>query len=183
MLQLAIEVAAKAHKNQVRKGTDIPYIIHPYTVGMMLMKEGCSEELVVAGILHDTVEDTEISLEFIRSTFGEKVANIVEGCSEPDKSLPWEERKAHTIEYMKTAPLDVRIVTCADKLHNIKTTICEYEKVGEKIWKRFKRGEIKQAWYYRGLVEVLCNRPDNPPHITLFRQFEEEVKKIFKYDI
>ncbi|EOD01815.1 HD domain-containing protein [Caldisalinibacter kiritimatiensis] len=181
MINLAIEVAAKAHKGQTRKGTDIPYITHPYTVGMMLLQEGCSEELVIAGILHDTVEDTYITLDYIREMFGKKVADIVEGCSEPDKSLPWEDRKEHTIEYLKTAPLDIRIVTLADKLHNIRSTIKEYEKVGEEVWNRFRRGKEKQSWYYYGLIDVLCNREDIPNHINLFNEFEKEVKKLFEF--
>jgi (p)ppGpp synthase/HD superfamily hydrolase len=180
MIDLAIEIAAKAHKNQTRKGTDIPYIIHPYTVGMMLLKEGCSEDLVIAGILHDTVEDTYITLDYIREVFGDRVAEIVKGCSEPDKTLPWEERKKHTLEYLKTAPLDVCIVTAADKLHNIKSTVKEYEKVGDRVWERFKRGKEKQSWYYWGLVDVLCNRPDIPSNISFFHELKAEVKKMFE---
>src|SRR5438309_5224597 len=121
MLDRAIEVAAKAHRNQVRKGTDIPYIAHPYAVGMMLAQAGCPDEVIAAGILHDTVEDTPLTLEEIRQEFGDKVASIVEGCSEPDKSASWEVRKAHTLEYMRTAPWEVRVVACADKLYNLRT--------------------------------------------------------------
>src|SRR5947209_15832446 len=109
MLDLAIETAARAHAGQVRKGTDVPYIAHPYAVGMMLARVGASEEVVAAGILHDTVEDTYLTLDWIRDNFGEKVAMIVEGCSEPDHgSQPWEARKEHTLEYLKTAPWEVR---------------------------------------------------------------------------
>src|SRR5438045_7386901 len=98
MIDLAIEVAARAHYGQVRKGTDIPYISHPYAVGMMLARAGCPEEVIAAGILHDTVEDTYITLEYLRETFGEQVTLIVEGCSEPDHgSAPWEVRKAHSL--------------------------------------------------------------------------------------
>src|ERR1043165_5018773 len=107
MLDLVIEVAAKAHSGQFRKGTDIPYIAHPYAVGMILARAGCAEEMIAAGILHDTVEDTDLTLEYIKETFGERVAAIVEGCSEPDKSATWEERKRHTIEYLRTAPWEV----------------------------------------------------------------------------
>src|SRR5205814_6539887 len=122
MINVAIEVAARAHYGQVRKGTDIPYISHPYAVGMMLARTGCPEEIITAGILHDTVEDTNITLEYLREKFGEKVASIVEGCSEPHHgSAPWEARKAHTLEYLRNAPWEVKVVTCADKLHNIGT--------------------------------------------------------------
>lgn len=179
MIERAIEVAAKAHKNQTRKCTDIPYITHPYTVGMMLLREGLSEEVVAAGILHDTVEDTSITLEFIQREFGEKVAKIVKGCSEPDKTLPWEDRKKHTIEYLKTASFEEQVVSCADKLHNITTVYEAYKEIGEEVWKRFKRGRDKQEWYYRSLVEVLCTKENLSSGIKLFSQFKNMVDKVF----
>jgi (p)ppGpp synthase/HD superfamily hydrolase len=179
MLDLAIEVAAKAHSNQVRKGTDIPYISHPYAVGLMLAQAGCSEEIIIAGILHDTVEDTDLTLEYIRDTFGDEVAAIVEGCSEPDKSAPWEVRKRHTLEYLRTAPWAVRVVACADKLHNIRTIAAEHKSLGESLWSRFKRGRKEQEWYYRGLVESLCSQPESAPEIPFCVEFRDEVDRLF----
>jgi len=179
MIQLAIEVAAKAHRNQTRKGTDIPYISHPYAVGIMLLREGSSEDIVSAGILHDTIEDTWVTLEYINRNFGEKVAEIVAGCSEPDKSLPWEDRKIHTLKFLKTSSPEIRIVACADKLHNIRSTYEEYKKVGEAVWTRFNRGRDKQLWYYTGLVDVLCNNPSNPQNIKLFDELKREVNTLF----
>ncbi len=70
MIDLALEIAAKAHRNQLRKDTDIPYITHPAGVGMILLEAGCPHELVAAGILHDTIEDTQITIDFIREIFG-----------------------------------------------------------------------------------------------------------------
>ncbi|MED3562733.1 HD domain-containing protein, partial [Bacillus xiapuensis] len=99
VVENALQMAGKAHEGQYRKLTDIPYIIHPVAVGMLLMKEGFAEDIVAAGILHDTVEDTDLTLEDIKQEFGEKIAEIVAGCSEPDKSLSWEKRKEHTIEF------------------------------------------------------------------------------------
>src|SRR3954447_19078300 len=104
LIDKAIETAALAHRDQVRKGTNIPYISHPFAVGMMLAQADCADEVVAAAILHDTIEDTDITLDDLRRDFGEQVASIVAGCSEPHKSHPWEERKRHTIEFMRTAP-------------------------------------------------------------------------------
>lgn len=179
MIDLAIEVALKAHENQFRKGTDIPYIIHPLAVGIILAKIGCSDDVIVAGILHDTVEDTAITLDDLRDTFGNKVATIVEGASEPNKALPWKDRKKHTIEFLKTASLEVRLVTCADKLHNIRSIDSEHEKIGDKIWDRFNRGKEDQEWYYRSLCNVLCDISDNCGHGHLFRQLKHEVEDFF----
>ncbi len=175
----AIDVAEEAHSGQFRKGSDIPYISHPRAVARILSDAGCSEEMVVAGILHDTVEDTSLTLDYIREKFGSGVAQIVQGCSEPDKSLPWEQRKQHTVEFLKTASLEVRAVTCADKLHNLLTIIADYEIVGDNVWDRFSRGKGAQEWYYRELVASLCDQPDCQRAGTIFQQFRDSVETLF----
>ena len=179
MIDLAIEVAMKAHHKQLRKGTSIPYVTHPLAVGIMLAKIGCSDEVIVAGILHDTVEDTDITLDYIRDTFGNQVVKIVEGASEPEKTLPWKDRKKHTIEFLKTAPLEVRLVACADKLHNINSIATDHKNIGDKIWDRFNRGKEDQKWYYRGIVNALCNGSYNSDHWNLFQQLRNNVEEVF----
>ena len=129
----AIVFATQAHAHKLRKGTDIPYITHPFAVAMILARGGFGEDTIIAGLLHDTVEDAGVSLEELRQRFGDAVANIVAGCSEPDKSLPWEERKRHTLEALRTAPLAVRAVTCADKLHNLRSLRADHAALGEEV--------------------------------------------------
>lgn len=155
LINLAMEVAALAHKDQKRKGTDLPYIIHPLAVGVILAKAGYDDEIIAAGILHDTVEDTGVALRDILNQFGPRVAELVEGASEPDKSLPWIRRKEHMIHFLKTAPLDVRAVVCADKLHNIQSIRRDLIFLGEGQWKRFRRGREEQGWYYRNVAKSL----------------------------
>ena len=182
LIDTAIEVAAKAHHGQLRKATDVPYVSHPYAVGMMLARAGMPEEVIAAGILHDTVEDTYITLDDIREVFGERVATIVEGCSEPDKAAHWEERKKHTLAYLPTAPWEVRAVACADKLHNLRTIAEAHRQVGEQVWERFKRGRSDQEWYYRGLVTSLCDTPSADGKETPFcAEFKEEVGRLFGF--
>ena len=173
----ALEFSARAHLTQKRKGTDIPYITHPYAVGMILTNAGCPEELVIAGILHDTVEDTEVNLGQIETEFGSTVAAIVSGCSEPDKQKSWQERKQHTLDILGSAPESVQIVACADKLHNIRTIIGEYKRIGDNVWARFKAGKKEQSWYYHGLIDSLscCSDEFRP----LFREFKHAVESIF----
>jgi len=178
LIDFAIEVAAKAHLNQNRKSTDIPYITHPFSVAILLSQAGCSEEVIVAGILHDAIEDTSITLQYIQENFGDKVASIVKGCTEPDKSLPWKERKKHTIEFLKTAPLEIRLVACADKLHNVRTIASDYKKIGDEVWNRFNEGKKEQEWYYRGLVESLCKQPD-VKGMAIFSHLKKEVERLF----
>ncbi|MCM3476601.1 MULTISPECIES: HD domain-containing protein [Bacillaceae] len=176
VIEKAIEVAAKAHDHQYRKGTNLPYISHPYTVGVLLLTFGYAEEVVAAGILHDTVEDTDLTLDDIKKDFGERIADIVRGASEKDKSLSWEERKQATIDHLATEPRDVCLIVCADKLHNLTTIKRELEREGEKVWTRFKRGREKQAWYYREVVHKLENKIANE---RIFVQLKNEVISVF----
>ena len=155
----AIEVAAEAHQGQYRKGTRTPYITHPYAVGLILMEAGCPEAVIIAGILHDTVEDTDMTLEFIRERFGDAIADIVDGCSE-NKALRWRARKTERIEALRTASPEVCTVTCADKLHNLRTIISEYEVIGDTVWERFHGGVEDQAWYYRSILSAIADRDD-----------------------
>ena len=176
VIEIALKSAAKAHEKQYRKGTDIPYITHPVAVGMILMKAGYSEELVAAGILHDTVEDTDLSLQDIEQLFGRNIAQIVEGCSEPDKSLSWEDRKKQTIEYIASAPEEIRVVACADKLHNIRSIASDIEQFGDQVWGRFKRGKEQQEWYYTHIIESLGLQSNFP----LLDELKIEVERLFK---
>ncbi|WP_337995016.1 HD domain-containing protein [Paenibacillus thermotolerans] len=175
MIDKAIRIAAIAHKDQSRKGSDVPYISHPFSVGMILAQEGCSDEVIAAGILHDTVEDTELTPDDIKRQFGQKVADIVMGCSEPDKSLSWEERKRHTLEALKAAPDEIRLVSCADKLQNVRSMIEDYSAIGEELWTKFKRGKEQQEWYYRGIIESLSHGKPFP----LVEKLREEVDRLF----
>ena len=156
-IEEAIEVAAEAHHGQYRKGTNTPYITHPYAVGLILMGAGCTEIVIIAGILHDTVEDTDLTLDSIRERFGDTVANIVDGCSE-DKALRWRARKTERIEALRTASPEVCTVTCADKLHNLRTIISEYDDIGDSVWDRFHGGVEDQAWYYRSILSAIADR-------------------------
>jgi (p)ppGpp synthase/HD superfamily hydrolase len=171
----AIEFAAHAHKDQVRKGTDIPYISHPFAVAMILQQARCKEDVVIAGLLHDTLEDTPTTKEDIQSVFGEEVLRLVIGASEPHKSAAWEDRKRHTLDFLKTADLDLRLVACADKLHNIRSIRRDVESIGDKVWSKFNKGYELQRWYYTKLVGSLGYASRFP----LLDEFQQEVDALF----
>lgn len=175
LIDQAIEFAAKAHRNQYRKGTDIPYISHPLGVGMILQKALCNEEEIIAGILHDTLEDTATTEDDILNHFGQEVLNIVKGCSEPDKDASWEDRKKHTIEYLKSAPFSIREVSCADKLHNLRSIKRDLIVLGEATWDKFKRGREMQKWYYTEIVDSLGFES----HFPLLDLLKKEVEDVF----
>jgi (p)ppGpp synthase/HD superfamily hydrolase len=176
LIDKALQIASMAHEGQYRKNTKIPYIAHPVAVGMILQKSGYRDEMVAAGILHDTVEDTDITMEDIEREFGNEVARIVEGCSEPDKSLSWEERKEHTIEFLRTASEEIRVVACADKLHNVRSIREDVEQLGEVVWSRFNRGKKQQEWYYKNVVKSLGYATKFP----ILEVLEKEIERLFK---
>lgn len=180
MIFEAIEFAAKYHAGQFRKGTKVPYIVHPLGVSKLLIDHGAPDEAAVAGVLHDTLEDTEATVEEIRERFGEKVAAIVIGATEPDRSESWENRKRHTVEYLGTAPVEILLVSLADKFDNLRS-IGEALAAGENVWSRFKRGEESQSWYYRSLAGVFASRAaaGNGAVGSLNRLFQAEVDRIF----
>jgi (p)ppGpp synthase/HD superfamily hydrolase len=181
MLYDAIELAARAHYNQVRKGTEIPYIVHPLAVAGILIRSQCSEHLVIAGLLHDTIEDTPVTIGEIRSQFGSEVADLVTAMSEPDKKASWEDRKAHTIEYLgNMANDDVLLIALADKLDNVRAIREGLESNGEKFWERFNRPREKQQWYYESLHEVFSARVRREPALTLLAAFKVGVNMVFK---
>lgn len=175
LIEKAIQVATLAHNGQYRKNSKIPYISHPVAVGLILLKAGYSDELVAAGILHDTLEDTTLTLIEIKQWFGGRIAEIVEGCSEPDKSLSWEERKEHSILFLKDAPEDIRIVSCADKLHNIRSILDRYVLEGEEVWSIFKRGKNQQEWYYRSILNSLGHLSEFP----LLKELRTDIDHLF----
>jgi (p)ppGpp synthase/HD superfamily hydrolase len=176
----AIEFAARAHHRQVRKGTEIPYLAHPLAVAGILIRSGCSEPLVIAGILHDTIEDTPVTIEEIRSRFGREVANLIMALSEPDKKASWEDRKEHTINYLaKQASEEVLLVSLADKLDNIRAIREGLETNGDRFWERFNRPREKQKWYYAHLEAVFSARVTREPGMSLLAVFKDEVSKVF----
>jgi len=180
MLNKAIQEAAVAHGDQKRKCTDIPYITHPFMVAMILSEAGYTEDEVVAGVLHDTLEDTHLTEDYIENLFGEHVAAIVVGCTEPNRSgKSWEDRKQHTIDYLKTATSEIRAVSCADKLHNVRCMTTDYEEIGERLWNRFKAGKDEQEWYYKGLVGSFCDGLEQHPDDSIFHQFKMAVSQLF----
>lgn len=116
----AIAFAVRAHSGQCRKGTRIPYIVHPLGVARILIQCGCPDHVVIAGILHDTVEDTPVTIEEIRREFGRDVAALVDAATEPDNNAAWENRKKRTIEMVQTLSDEAAILVLADKLDNIR---------------------------------------------------------------
>jgi len=157
LIDSALIFAARAHRNQLRKGTDIPYLVHPVGVMLLLAQAGETDpEILAAAPLHDTLEDAGVSVVTLAQQFGARVAGIVEGCSEPDHDgAAWEDRKRHTVAYLRTAPRDIQLVAAADKLHNLRAMLADYAAQGSALWARFNRGPAAIEWYYRAVADSL----------------------------
>ncbi len=167
-IQKAISTAITAHDDQKRKGKEIPYIIHPLSVGLILAKTGASEDIIVAGILHDTIEDTTLTKDYLEGEFGSNVARIVDDVTEQDKSLPWEKRKRLALEHVKHMQNDSLLVKSADVLHNMTDQISDYEKEGDKMFLRFNAPKEKQLLRYTKLIhELKLAWPKNPLIVDL----------------
>ena len=175
----AIEFAVHAHRGHFRKSTRIPYIFHPLNVGRMLLESGCSEVVVVAGILHDTLEDTPIVFEDIRTEFGEDIANLVSLVSEPDKSDTWENRKGHTLMSLESASEEVLLISLADKLDNIQSIHRALKRDGDAVWSRFSRPKNAQAWYYQNLADVFRRRVTEASGLSLYKTLQAVVTQVF----
>lgn len=175
----AKKFAIKAHMGQVRKSEpDKPMIMHPISVGMMLEEYGYNDQVVAAGYLHDVVEDTKYTIEDIEKEFGQEIANLVMGASEPDKSLSWEERKKHTIEETKTLPLRNKLIVCADKINNLEDMMVIFERNGKKDFSAFKRGEKDQKWYFTNVYESLINNEDKD--LPIFKRLKNVIEIVFE---
>jgi (p)ppGpp synthase/HD superfamily hydrolase len=156
--QEALQYASTLHGRQVRKGTQIPYVSHLLAVASLVLEDGGSEDEAIAALLHDAVEDQggRKTLEEIRGRFGEKVAEIVQGCTDADSlpKPPWRARKERYIAHVRTASREVLRVSAADKLHNARAVLADYRTLGKALWKRFNGGPEGTLWYYRELTSV-----------------------------
>ncbi|WP_462406714.1 HD domain-containing protein [Gracilibacillus sp. Marseille-QA3620] len=170
--------ATKAHDGQTRKLTGKPMIGHPIRVAETLRKAGFSEEVIAAGYLHDTVEDTPVTMEEIKREFGERVAEVVAGNTE-NKAHSWHDRKQHTIEAIKTAPLEVKALVVADKLDNLRSLAEDINDAGEGIWAKFKKGRDEQKWYFTGVAKHMRDGLDTEEIPAFFDEYEQLVHTFF----
>jgi (p)ppGpp synthase/HD superfamily hydrolase len=151
--------AAEKHRSQTRKQTGIPYMAHLMSVAALVLEAGGDEDLAIAALLHDVVEDCggKPILEEVRHRFGERVAHVVAGCTDADTypKPPWRERKEAYLQHLRHAHPDVRLVAAADKLHNAREILKDYRVGGEPLWQRFKGKREGTLWYYRALADEL----------------------------
>ena len=161
----AFAIAAEKHAGQTRKASATPYIAHLMGVASLVLEAGGDEDLAIAALLHDVVEDCGGApmLKEVRRSFGARVARIVDGCTDADTNPkpPWRERKETYLRHLKKADADTRLVSAADKLNNVRSILADYRQIGESIWSRFNGGREGTLWYYRALLDEFMRRKLN----------------------
>ncbi len=171
----ALLFATRKHAGQHRKGTAVPYVAHLLSVAGLVLEVGGDEDLAVAALLHDVVEDCGGApmLREIRRRFGKRVAHVVDGCTDTDldPKPPWRQRKEDYIAHLRTADADTRLVSAADKLHNVRSIVAAYREIGERVWERFHGKRDGTLWYYRALLDEFQRRKSSP----LIRELERAV--------
>ncbi|HEU4323465.1 MAG TPA: HD domain-containing protein, partial [Roseiflexaceae bacterium] len=162
----ALALAARVHREQLRKGSDTPYITHVVHVSVLLLRHGFSEDLAIAGLLHDAVEDCDLDPAQLAATFGPDVARLVLAVSErkqADGALrPWEERKAEKMALVRAGGPDVAALKAADALHNIRSTIADLRREGTGIWARFRASPEQTLGYYQAILAAVQAQLDHP---------------------
>lgn len=175
----ALIYATRAHGNQTRKKTGIPFIAHILGVAAIALEYGANETEAIAALLHDTVEDcggTE-RLRDIRGRFGDEVAGIVDGCTDTYETPkpPWLERKRNYIEHLKDSDSSTRLVSASDKLHNTRAILAELRRHGLEVFERFAGKKVGTLWYYRTLVTAFRHHSD---HADLIDELDRVVSEI-----
>ena len=181
LLDRAIVFAVRAHAGTERRGKGFPYIVHPMEAMEIVATMTADQELLAAAALHDTVEDTNVTVEELRAEFGDRIAGLVaaesdafvEGVSEEDS---WHSRKQAAIDRLARAPHDAKMVALGDKLSNMRAIARDYAVQGDALWSIFHAKDPKDhEWHYRGLADSLRELEDS----FAFQEFERLINEVF----
>lgn len=181
LLDRAIVFAVQAHAGTERRGKGFPYIVHPMEAVGIVATMTNDQELLAAAALHDTIEDTDTTIEQIKSEFGDRVAALVASESEDrkdgiSKEESWHARKQAVIERLANAPLDSKIVALGDKLSNMRAIARDYATQGDDLWKLFNAKDPKEhEWHYRGLAKSLSELRDT----FAYKEFKQLINQVF----
>ena len=181
LLDRAIIFAVHAHAGTERRGKGYPYIVHPMEAMEIVATMTADQELLAAAALHDTVEDTDVTVEQIKAEFGDRIASLVadesedrpEGMSEEES---WHDRKQAAINHLAQASRDAKVVALGDKLSNIRAIARDYAEIGDALWDRFHAKDPKDhEWHYRGLADALSELKGT----EAYREFESLINQVF----
>src|SRR3989338_266608 len=188
-IQYAINRAAELHNGQMRKVSKSPFFTHPFSVAVILSSYTKDEDVIVAGLLHDVLEDVpKYTYGHMKKEFGERIANIVRGVTEEKSPRTkrtaketWMERKETYLKKLRKDSHEAMMISAADKMHNLRSMMDEYKKSGGKIWAKFNAPEERKLWFYGEVVSVLKERLDNPI-VKELEEAYEDAEKLFGFE-
>ncbi len=182
----AVGFALECHAGQRRKLSGTPYVAHLLAVGATVLDHGAREDEAIAALLHDAIEDAggRATRELIRERFGPRVAEIVEECSDTDQTPkpPWARRKAAFIARLPSASAAARLVIAADKLHNVRSLLADYRRLGDEVWVHFRGGREGTLGYYRAVCDALQQAGGGPLVAELQRAVAELDRAVAELD-
>jgi (p)ppGpp synthase/HD superfamily hydrolase len=183
-IEQALRYASVGHQGQMRRVTSVPYVEHVMAVAWILDRAGFAEDVVIAGLLHDLVEDTPATLGDIEQRFGAVVAELVGHCSEVKtdahgKKRAWLDRKRSHLADLARAPVDAHAVLLADKLHNLISIEIDL-RAGQSVWTHFHASREQVLWYYRAVIE--CCGTGDPRLESLAKQCEEVLARVEDFE-
>jgi len=178
----AIIFAVNAHSGALRKGSKLPYIVHPLETLAVVSSMTDDAEILAAAALHDTIEDADVTVEQIAGQFGGRVAALVSADSEnkrdgKPRADTWKQRKQETIDSLRSeCGLPVKMIVLGDKLSNIRNIYSDYQKTGDKVWERFNQKDKKEhAWYYGAIAEAVSELSD----FAAYKEYKSILEKVF----
>jgi (p)ppGpp synthase/HD superfamily hydrolase len=179
IIQKAINIASEKHLGQKRKADGLPYIVHPFAVAWILSNYTDDEDVIAAGLLHDTLEDVAgYRFDDIKKDFGDRVANIVKEVSEDkdpniitDEKATWEDRKRKYLKHLQVASREAMLVCCADKIHNLSSLLDVYKEQGDAVCSKFNAPADKILWFNGEVLRILQTRMDG--------EFVRELERIY----
>lgn len=185
-IQKAINLSAEKHLGQIRKADGLPYIVHPFGVAWILSECSDDEDVIVAGLLHDVLEDVKgYYFEDMQKDFGDKVALIVKGVSEDkdpnvetDEKATWMERKQKYLDHLRSSSDESILVSAADKVHNLRSMKAAYEAHGEAIWQSFNSPSDKKLWFYEEVLKIAQEKLGEHKLINYLQKELKAVKMI-----
>src|SRR5882724_9454492 len=183
-IQKAIRFSTKTHEvyqKQKRKGKDIPYITHPLIVGLILSRAGASEDVIVAGILHDTIEDSvaekKVTVAMVEERFGPAVAQMVSDVTEHEKSLPWDVRKQQALEHIPDFSHDSLLVKAADVISNVSDLIQDIAEKGDSIFESFNGPKENTISRYLGVIRAVRSKWPESPLVADLNKIEKTLSE------
>ncbi len=183
MVERALRLAAIAHHDQTRKGTEVPYITHPFAVTLILQRHGfTAPDLLAAALLHDVLEDTPVTVRELADQFPDVVIQLVAALSEvkydaSGNKRPWRVRKEEHLDRLRTGSWEARALTLADKLHNLGGMLFDLDNGMDDIWSRFNASREEVLWYHHGVLD-LCRNDSDPRLQALVQECRDCLERL-----